>query len=176
MPPGGGASVDAVERASRRGELVDAALDRRVIDQRRRVVRLDPRVDDQRAGAAPVLLLDECADSLDVGGRIGAGERHPEEVSQASAPRIRCRRRSRSAGSRGSGRPISKERQNVSDVGSSLDNDGPGRPGCRAARRAGRGSRPAGADRRAARAGSVRRAGPAAAMTTFDPWLKPWPE
>ena len=45
------------------------ALDLGIIDQGRRVVRLDPRVDDQRAGAAPVLLVDEGPDPLDVGGR-----------------------------------------------------------------------------------------------------------
>ena len=64
------ASVDPVQRTAGRGQFVDPALDLGIIDQRRSVVRLDPRVDDQRAGAAPVLLVDEGTDSLDVGGRI----------------------------------------------------------------------------------------------------------
>ena len=37
-------------------------------------------------------------------------------------------------------------------------------------------SRRAAQRRRAARVGSVRRGGPAAAITTFEPWFRPWPE
>ncbi len=74
-----------MQRTARRGQLVDPALDRGIIDQGRSVVRLDPRVDHERARAAPVLLVDERADALDVGGRIGAGEGDPEEVSLDSA-------------------------------------------------------------------------------------------
>ena len=41
------ASVDTMQRPARRGQDVDPAFDLRVIDQGRRVVRLDPGVDDQ---------------------------------------------------------------------------------------------------------------------------------
>ena len=43
----------------RRPEAIDPPLDLRVLHQRRGVVRLDPGVDHERAGAAPVLLVDE---------------------------------------------------------------------------------------------------------------------
>ena len=59
------------------------ALDLGVVHQRRGVVRLDPGVDHQRARAAPVLLIGEGADPVDVGRRVRAGERHPEEIAAA---------------------------------------------------------------------------------------------
>jgi hypothetical protein len=43
----GPASVDAVERAVRGGQLVDSPLDLGIVDQGRSVVRLDPRIDDE---------------------------------------------------------------------------------------------------------------------------------
>ena len=62
-----------MQRTAGRGQRVDPALDRGIIDQGRSMVRLDPRVDHQRARAAPVLLVDERSDPLDVGGRIRSG-------------------------------------------------------------------------------------------------------
>ncbi|HIA01729.1 MAG TPA: hypothetical protein EYN66_07430 [Myxococcales bacterium] len=44
------------------------------------MVWLDAGVDDQRTVAAPVLLMDEGVDPIDVDGGIGAGERDPQEV------------------------------------------------------------------------------------------------
>ena len=70
-----------MQRTAGRGQLVDLALDHGIIDEGRSVMRLDPGVDDQGAGAAPVLFVDKGPDSLDVGGRIGPGESYPEEVA-----------------------------------------------------------------------------------------------
>ena len=47
---------DPMQRPAPRRERVDAPRDGRVFFQRRGVVRLDPRVDHQRAGSAPVLV------------------------------------------------------------------------------------------------------------------------
>ena len=45
-------------------------------------MRLDPRVDHERAGAAPVLLAKAGAETVDVGRRVRAGESDPEQVVQ----------------------------------------------------------------------------------------------
>ena len=45
-------------------------------------MRLDAGVDHQRTAAAPVFLLREGVDAVDIGGRIAAGEDDPEEVVQ----------------------------------------------------------------------------------------------
>ena len=37
-------------------------------------------VDDKGAGTAPMLLLGEGVDAVDIGGGIGTGERDPEEI------------------------------------------------------------------------------------------------
>ena len=49
-------SNNPVQRPARRRQGIDAPRDGRVLDQRRRVVRLDAGVDHQRPAAAPVLL------------------------------------------------------------------------------------------------------------------------
>ena len=74
----------SVERpAAWGGQLVDPALDRGVIDQGGRVMRLDPGVDHQRPGTAPVFLLGERVDSINVGCGVRTRERDPDEVPQA---------------------------------------------------------------------------------------------
>ena len=73
-------SYDPVQRAAGGGQGVDAAGDFGVFHQRRGVVRLDAGVDHQRAAAAPVLVVGERVDAVDVGGGVGARERDPEEV------------------------------------------------------------------------------------------------
>src|SRR5258708_3614433 len=75
-------SKDPVQRPTRCCQCVDAAADRRILLQRRRVMWLDTRVDDQRSFTAPVLLGCESADAVDVGRGIRACEGHPEEVVQ----------------------------------------------------------------------------------------------
>ena len=72
-----------MEWAAGGGERVDAALDRGIALEGRGMVWFDASVDNQRACAAPVFLLDRRVDPLDVGGRVGAGEGDPDEVSQA---------------------------------------------------------------------------------------------
>jgi hypothetical protein len=52
-------SIDPLKRTAGCGEGIDPAFDLRIIDQRRCMVRLDPSVDDQGPGAAPVFLVDE---------------------------------------------------------------------------------------------------------------------
>ncbi len=71
-----------MQRAAGGGERVDAARDFWVFDQRRGVVRLEAGVDHQRAAAAPVLVVHERLDAVDVGGRVGARERDPQEVAE----------------------------------------------------------------------------------------------
>ena len=46
------------------------------------MVRLDAGVDEERAGAAPMLLLGEFAETTDVGRGVTAGESDPKEVAQ----------------------------------------------------------------------------------------------
>ena len=55
------------------------------------------------------------------------------------------------------------------------DTAGPGRPGCRAARREDRETARGRRNPTGSSVASVRRDGPAAAITTFDPWFKPVP-
>ena len=71
-----------VQRAAGGGEGVDAAGDFGVFDERRGVVRFEPGVDHQRAAAAPVFVGGERLDAVDVGGRVGARERDPEEIAE----------------------------------------------------------------------------------------------
>lgn len=63
-------SNDAVQRAAGRPQLIDAARDFRVFYKRGRVVGLDRGVDDERTGAAPVFLVRESADAVDVRRRV----------------------------------------------------------------------------------------------------------
>src|SRR5207302_288649 len=81
-------SDNPMQRPAPRREGSDALGYSRILFQRRRVVRLDPGVDDQRAGAAPVLLAGEGADAVNVRGRVGAGERHPQEVGQRPGSKL----------------------------------------------------------------------------------------
>ena len=83
-------------------------------------------------GAAPVLLVDEGADAVDVGRRVRPGERHPEEVPRATGRRTRCRRPGRPAGTPRSGRPAGTTAQNARTaraVARGRDGRGLGRPG-----------------------------------------------
>ena len=73
---------DAVQRAAGGGEGVDAARDFGVFDERRGVVRFEAGVDHERAAAAPMFVLCEGVDAVDVGGGVGARERDPEEVAE----------------------------------------------------------------------------------------------
>src|SRR5262249_13338778 len=47
------------------------------------MMRLEPGINHESARASPVLLLHERADPFDIGGRIRAGEGHPQEVGQS---------------------------------------------------------------------------------------------
>lgn len=73
-------SIDPVQRLARCGDGVNPTLDLRVVHEWRRMVRLDPGVDDERARASPMLLEDRGADSFDVRRGVGSGEGDPEEV------------------------------------------------------------------------------------------------
>ena len=52
------------------------------------MVRFQSGVDDQRALAAPVLVLDELADAIHVGGWVAAGECDPEEIVKRSGREV----------------------------------------------------------------------------------------
>src|SRR5262249_12397008 len=78
----------AVQRTSRRGERIHAAFDRGVVDQRWSMVRLDPGIDHQRACTAPVFLLGERADAINIRGGIRARECHPDEIPQTRRDEI----------------------------------------------------------------------------------------
>ena len=184
-------SNNSMQRPAGGGECVDAARHFRVFDQRRGVVRLEPGVDHQRAAAAPVFVVRERLDAVDVGGRIGARERDPEEIAErlgdelavvddddpaeaASgsslrkvAQKRRCRRRCELR-MFGSGMP-SSEIVVIRTAGLRS-------PARLAARCAGCESRPA--SRRSAGTSVARsnRFGPTAAMTTFEPALSAPPE
>ena len=71
-----------------RGQLVDPAADRGVLLERRRVVGLESRVDDEGAAAAPVLVLDEGTHAGEVVRRITAGEGDPQEVVERSCREV----------------------------------------------------------------------------------------
>ena len=73
-------SDDPVQRAASRGELIDSTSHRRVFDQRRSVMRFDAGINHERSRAAPVLLVGEGSDAIDVGGRVRPRERHPQPV------------------------------------------------------------------------------------------------
>ena len=74
------ASDDPVQRPAGRGELIDSTSHVWVFDQRRSVMRLDASVDHKRPRAAPVLLIGEGSDTIDVGGGIRPRKRHPQPV------------------------------------------------------------------------------------------------
>src|SRR5262249_46302726 len=73
---------DPVQPSAGTPQGVNTFAYRRVLDQRRGMMRLDPCVDHQCSLATPVLLSDEGADPADVRRRVGARERHPHEVVQ----------------------------------------------------------------------------------------------
>ena len=58
------------QRAAAAGEIVNAYRDGRILFDRGRVVRLEPRVDDERPTAAPVLLVHRRIDAMHVGRRV----------------------------------------------------------------------------------------------------------
>ena len=75
-------SNDAEKRAAGSAQCIYPSSDLGIVLQRRRVLRLQSGVDHERALAAPVLLLRESADAVEVGRRVGTRERHPQEVIQ----------------------------------------------------------------------------------------------
>ena len=58
---------DAVQRPPASAQAVDPPAHVGVFHQGRRVVRLRPRIDQQRAPATPVLVLDEFTHAGDIG-------------------------------------------------------------------------------------------------------------
>src|ERR1700722_10637501 len=66
---------------ARRTQRVDAFRDGGIFDQRRRMLRLDPRIDNQRPRAAPVLVANALTDAMNVGRRVRTGERRPQEIA-----------------------------------------------------------------------------------------------
>ena len=66
------------------GQGVDPFCHLGILDEGRGMMGLEPCVNDQGLAASPMFVLDEAADAVDVMGRIGAGEGHPEKVSQVS--------------------------------------------------------------------------------------------
>ena len=58
---------DLRQRAATAGEIVDAGRHGRILLDGRRVMRLEPGVDDERPTAAPVLLMHRRIDAVHVG-------------------------------------------------------------------------------------------------------------
>jgi hypothetical protein len=76
-------SQETVEALSLRSEVVDPLRYLGVLDEGGGVVRLEAGVDEERSVAAPMLVLDEARDAVDVVRRIRSRERDPKEVSEA---------------------------------------------------------------------------------------------
>ena len=74
-----------MERPAGRSQDIDPFFNGRIFQKRRCMVGLDAGVDDQRPLASPVFAADGCADPVDVGGWIGAGEGDPEEIVEGPA-------------------------------------------------------------------------------------------
>ena len=78
-----------MQRPAGGGQGVDPAGDFRVFLQQRGMVRFDASVEDQRTPAAPMFFLGEGADAMDVAGRIGARECHPQKVAERLGDKLR---------------------------------------------------------------------------------------
>ena len=83
-----GTSLDPRQRSARTEQVIDAPRYFGVGFQRGGVVRLEPRVDDERASAAPVLVFDQGSEAVDVYCWVGASERYPEEVGESSGRKV----------------------------------------------------------------------------------------
>jgi len=59
-------SNQPVQRSAGSGELVDPAGDLGIFDKGRGVMRLEPGIDDQRSATAPVLVLGEGSDAVQI--------------------------------------------------------------------------------------------------------------
>ena len=73
---------DAVQGAAGSGEGVNASRHFGVYDERRGVVGFEAGVDHERAAAAPMFVLCEGVDAVDVGGGVRAREGDPEEIAE----------------------------------------------------------------------------------------------
>ena len=79
---------DVVEGATRFAEVVDAAGDVGVFDEGRGVVGFEAGVDEEGAVAAPVFVVDEAVDAVDIVGGVGAGEGGPEEIIEGAGGEV----------------------------------------------------------------------------------------
>lgn len=79
---------NAMERPTRCAERVDATGHLWIFNEWWRVVRFNPRVDNERTGTAPMLLPNEFTNSVNVCCRVGTRERDPKEVAE----RLRSKR------------------------------------------------------------------------------------
>src|SRR5262245_1875979 len=77
-----------MQRPVWRCQGVDSLRHVGVIFQRRRVVRLDSRVDHQRTFATPVFLADQCPDAVNVCCRVGACKNDPQEALERSCYKL----------------------------------------------------------------------------------------
>src|SRR5262245_20573667 len=75
-------SAEPRERAAGLEQRIDAASNLGVGFNRLGMMRLEARVDDERAGATPMLVFDERTEAVDVHRGIGARESDPEEVGK----------------------------------------------------------------------------------------------
>ena len=69
-------------------QRIDSASDVRVFDQRRSVVGFAAGVDDERASAAPMLLMDERAEAGHVSSRVRASECRPQPIIDRSRGKL----------------------------------------------------------------------------------------
>src|SRR5262245_1145926 len=75
-------SDNFMQRPAARRERINATRNIGISHERRRMMRLEPRIDHQRTTAPPVLVFDKGVNPVDVGRRIRARERNPQEVTE----------------------------------------------------------------------------------------------
>ena len=70
-----------MERSAGGGELIDPFGDFRIFHQGGGVVRFDAGINNQRASAAPMFLMDGSRDAVDVRRRVRARKRDPQKIA-----------------------------------------------------------------------------------------------
>ena len=137
-----------------------------------------PGVDHQRTAAAPVLRGRERLDPVNVRRRIAPGERRPEQIVQPSGRELAVVDHDDQREAIDRRRPSNDAAKRSTAAGLARRTPALGRPESPARRPAGseKPSPSGSASRLSIAVGNSRMAGPAAAMTTFDPRFSPSPE
>src|SRR5262249_13032365 len=75
-------SDDPVQRPTGRCKCVYTSCYFGILNQRRRVMRLEPGIKNERSAAAPVFVLDERSEAVKIRRGVGSRERRPQKVTQ----------------------------------------------------------------------------------------------